>query len=199
MGDSLTYGMSPNRLEKQIDNPWFNQVVNHFSALGRNYGINGSTVCNFSDTTNPMIERIQDMEPPATVVLFMGGVNDFKQGVLLGRPDSAAPSYSVELRESLRRLKLKYPQAVIFLMTSLNHTRIHPHGENFQDWVMMQKHIAKLERIKIIDLNQEFEIDISSAEDIRTFIPDGLHLSQKGANIVANIVINRIESVIEKK
>lgn len=198
MGDSLTYGMSPNRQEKQIDNPWFNQVIHHFSALGVNYGINGSTVSNLSGMTNPMIERIQDMETPANVVLFMGGVNDFKQGVLLGHPDSATPSYAEQLRESLRRLKLKYPHAVIFLMTSLNHTRMHPHGENFQDWVMVQKYIAKLEGIKIIDLNQEFAIDVTSADDIRTFIPDGLHLSQKGADMVARIIIHQIKSVFNK-
>jgi lysophospholipase L1-like esterase len=201
LGDSITFGFDPNNNGKQMSNTWVSQVGNilGFSNIN-NYGISSTTIATKTSDTNwindrkPMALRYINMVD-ADVIGCLGGINDFCLGVPLGTFDSRdTNTFYGALHILYKGLVEKYPTKKIFIMTCLYYIGANPNGVTLDQWTEAQRQVANYYSIPLLDL---FKYSgISARVTNQTFlIPDGLHPSQDGANILAKKIANFIRTL----
>ena len=88
LGDSLFYG---NKLGNEAT--WINKLGKKHNMTVYNYGINGNTVAMQEDEpkTPPMCVRYADMADGADYVVVLGGANDKRLHVPIGKDDDTDP------------------------------------------------------------------------------------------------------------
>lgn len=93
LGDSITFGFIPRNY------PGHPGQLESYAALTakmldmefENYGISDSTIANKPENT-PMCFRYAEMPDNADVITVMGGTNDVRQGIPLGKMEDREPS-----------------------------------------------------------------------------------------------------------
>ncbi|MCU5094990.1 SGNH/GDSL hydrolase family protein [Bacillus wiedmannii] len=201
LGDSITYGYDPNNGGAQMLHPWPKKVGEKlgFSTV-RNYGISGTTIAtktsdpNWNTARKPMVLRYQDMVD-ADVISCLGGINDFWLGVPLGTFDSRdTDTFYGALHTLYKGLAEKYPTKKLFVMTCLYYKGTNPNGVALDQWIEAQRQVATYYSIPLFDLYKysglSWRIEVQ-----KPLIPDGLHPSQSGADIIAGKIANFIKTL----
>ena len=118
IGDSLFHG---NKLGNEAT--WINKLGKKHGMTVYNHGINGNTVAkqNAETAVPPMCERYATMEDGADYVVVLGGANDKRLDVPIGKDDDTDPyTFKGALNILILGLTEKYPKARILFMTNYN-------------------------------------------------------------------------------
>ena len=118
LGDSLFYG---NKLGNEAT--WINKLGKKHNMTVYNYGINGNTVAVQDDEpkTPPMCVRYADMADGADYVVVLGGANDKRLNVPIGKDDDTDPhTFKGALNVLILGITAKYPRAKVLFMTNYN-------------------------------------------------------------------------------
>lgn len=201
LGDSITFGYNPENNGEQMSNPWVNQVG---SSLGfetiNNYGVSSSTIStkasdpDWDVKRNPMVNRVAGMDESLDLIGVLGGINDFWLNVPLGKfEDRTSETFYGALHILYSSLAGKYAGKRLFIITCLDSSVKNPSGVSLSDWVKAQRDVATYYSIPIFDLNTESGIS-TKIEAQKNLIPDGLHPSQQGADIIGGKITAFIKS-----
>lgn len=204
LGDSITFGYNPENNGEQMSNPWVNQVG---SSLGfetiNNYGVSSSTIAtkasdpDWDGKRNPMVNRVAGMDESLDLIGVLGGINDFWLDVPLGKfEDRISETFYGALHILYSSLADKYAGKRLFIMTCLDASVKNPSGVGLSDWVKAQREVAAYYSIPIFDLNTESGIS-TKIEAQKNLIPDGLHPSQKGADLISKRIRAFIKNVFD--
>jgi hypothetical protein len=118
LGDSLFYG---NKLGNEAT--WINKLGKKHNMTVYNYGINGNTVAMQEDEPKPppMCVRYADMADGADYVVVLGGANDKRLHVPIGKDDDTGPhTFKGALNVLILGITQKYPRAKVLFMTNYN-------------------------------------------------------------------------------
>lgn len=204
LGDSITFGYNPENNGEQMSNPWVNQVG---SSLGfetiNNYGVSSSTIAtkasdpDWDGKRNPMVNRVAGMDESLDLIGVLGGINDFWLNVPLGKfEDRTSETFYGALHILYSSLAGKYAGKKLFIITCLDSSVKNPSGVALSDWVKAQREVAAYYSIPIFDLNTESGIS-TKIEAQKNLIPDGLHPSQKGADLISKRIRAFIKNVFD--
>ena len=118
LGDSLFHG---NKLGNEAT--WINKLGKKHNMTVYNYGVNGNTVAVQDDETKtpPMCVRYADMADGADYVVVLGGANDKRLHVPIGKDDDTDPhTFKGALNVLILGISEKYPRAKVLFMTNYN-------------------------------------------------------------------------------
>lgn len=198
LGDSITYGINTAR-------PYVSDLSTVTGAdQCRNYGVPSSTIAKRPnddiswDTAVPFIERYDQMDQDADVILIFGGVNDWVTGRKLGTKDSSdITTFYGSLNKMLDGLRKKYVGATIVLATPLKTDftkRVANLGKEdgtnsigllLDNYVAVEKEIAQKYAIPVLDLFNQMFYPFDSAFEER-YMTDSLHPTREGHIMLAN-------------
>lgn len=200
LGDSITEGVGTSG-----DGYRFVDVfARKTGALIRNHGVGGTRIARqlTSDSTpvsdRNFVDRADDVDPEADVIVVFGGTNDFGTGSApFGEfEDKEAGTFCGSLRVLLEKLMTAHPYATIVLMTPL-HRRTEKATTNgiglpcrpLAEYVEMEKRIAAEYSIPVLDLWRVSGLQPLVAASGKAFFADGLHPNNRGAERIADRLI----------
>lgn len=206
LGDSITEGVGASCVE--------NGYVSVFGKISgadvRNYGISGTRIARKKHPSkNPrcdldFVQRVDDMEAEADVVVAFGGSNDYGSGdAPLGDFESRdVYTFYGAMHILCQKLINKYPKAIIMFITPL-HRRNERSGLNemgtksaapLSGYVDIIKETARYYSLPVLDLyavsGLQPEVDIIR----KLYMPDGLHPNDAGAKIIAERIMGFLKS-----
>lgn len=224
LGDSVTYGFIPRNTvgyPGQLDS-FAKLTADYFGMTFENHGVSGSTVA-FVEDASPMCQRVGLMPDDADVVVFMGGTNDFRKGVVLGTMDDrGSDTFYGALHMVMSALYEKYivSQSVESAMNTkvvvctpiklLDNYYADRQGEgilaNLSPWVAAIKEVANYYSLPVLDfynlsmINPHLNRTVKGTETGYTgyynpHITDGTHPTQEGARLMANALISFLKSI----
>ena len=116
LGDSLIYGCWLGNKAT-----WVNKLGVKHNMTVYNHGVNSNTLAkqDAETATPPMCERYAQMEDGADYVVVLGGANDRRLNVPIGKTDSRDPyCFKGAVNVLIDGLTTKYPRAKILFMTN---------------------------------------------------------------------------------
>ena len=196
LGDSITEGVGVSSKEKRY--------TDVFKALSGaevyNYGISGTRIARQKSPSAQasfdycFLDRVQTMEESADVVVVFGGTNDFGHGdASFGSfSDRDEHTYYGALHSLINRLVEKYPEATIVFLTPLHRTgedslinEIGLGRRTLKEYVKALVSVCEYYSIPVLDLYSVSGLQPQIEIIKKLYMPDGLHPSDKGAEIIA--------------
>lgn len=203
IGDSITEGVGVS-CEENI----FINVVGRKESLAkvRNYGISGTRIApQADDPGRSYVERFENMDDDADIVVVFGGTNDYGHGAaLLGTSTDRTPETFYGACHTLfSGLIKKYPLATIVVMTPVqrdsdpDYARIDPSRYNatLLDFVNILKEVAMFYAIPVLDMYAMSGIHPQIKCNRENYCPDGLHPNDKGHEMMASRLAGFLKSL----
>lgn len=181
-----------------------------------NYGISGSTIATRANLTgidiNPMVDRYENMDNDANIVVIFGGTNDYGRGLQAGVDGSGSASHQSALGTfdsrdkttfygALHTLYLglinKYPNALIVGVTPLHRymeNTLNTKGLALKPYVNAVREVAGFYSIPLLDLYANGSVFPDSTVQKTNWMPDGLH---PNSNYHSKIIAPRLGSFIK--
>ncbi len=198
LGDSITEGVGTTGPEKV-----YHQLIKEKYGMecAYNYGVGGTRIARHNvptmratiyDLTFEL--RAETMCRDVDAVVVFGGTNDYGHGdAHFGEIDSEdIYTFCGGVNSLISKLKRDFPKAEIVFMTPLhrlNETNPSlPDSKTLSEYVEAMREICKKRDIKMIDL---FEINPIDPEDTE-LVPDGLHPSDAGHVVLAEVVAREL-------
>lgn len=224
LGDSITYGFVPRNTEGYPGqlNSFAKLTADYYGMSFENHGINGSTVAEV-DGADPMCSRVENMPSDADVVIFMGGTNDIRKGIPLGKlEDRVGTTFYGALHVVMSSLYRKYiveqdfskaKKTKIVVCTPLKMLDNHyadKDGEGvlvaMSPWIDAIKEVASYYSLPVLDfynlsmINPHLNRTVKGTVEEYTgyynpHITDGTHPTQEGAQIMANALISFLKCI----
>ncbi len=198
LGDSITEGCG-------TSNPAEKGYVTVFGKISGaevfNYGVSGTRIARqqkpsenaqFDDDYNMRADR---MPKEADLVVVFGGTNDFGHGdAPFGQFfDRTENTFLGALHVLFNKLVTKYPYAKIAVITPLHRTSedvtINEIGlpcKPLKDYVAAIKEVAEYYSLPVLDLWGESGLQPKVDVIKELYMPDGLHPSDAGAEVIAH-------------
>lgn len=197
LGDSITEGCGTTAPEKN-----FHYLIEQKYGLkiARNYGVSGTRI---AVQTEPSLNTKYDltfelrsttMDKNADLIVIFGGTNDYGHGdAQLGDINSRdRHTFCGALNCLIETLKADFPKSKLVFMTPLhreNETIPCADGKKtLPEYVDAMREIFKSHNVAVIDLFKIDPIDVNDKE----LLPDGLHPSDKGHEILAELVATKL-------
>lgn len=199
VGDSITEGCGTTEYAKS-----YPAVLEKLSgATIYNYGIGGTRYAyqreeyqeNFSESFSERIHRIK--EDPDLILIF-GGTNDFGHGdAPFGCFEDRTPhTYCGACHYIYSYLLEKYPNARIVVLTPLHRVSENNRVKEIRNiptfpleaYVKAQIEIARYYSLPVIDLFSISGMQPAIKSIREKYMPDGLHPSNEGARVLAEII-----------
>ncbi len=197
LGDSITEGVGASSAD-----------TNYVSVFGKisgadvtNYGLGGTRIARqtgksvWEQCDRDFLERADEMEPNADIVVVFGGTNDFGHGDAKIGDFSSRNVYTFygAMHCLCEKLINKYPDAVIVFMTPLHRVTENdemkeigiPNEVPLSGYVSIIKEVAGYYGLPVLDLFNMSGIQPSVEIIKQKYMPDGLHPSDKGARRIA--------------
>ncbi len=200
LGDSITEGHGATCRE----NCFVSVFGKKTGARVRNYGIGGTRIARqrekdeFEERGN-FCDRMRGMEDADVMVVF-GGTNDFghgdaPMGVFSDRTDD---TFYGACHTCFSYLAEKYAGKPLFIITPLH--RIGELDKNRNgllliDYVSAIKEVAAYYSVPVLDLYSEYGINPVIDSLRERFMPDALHPSDLGHELLANKIISYIKNI----
>lgn len=207
LGDSITEGVGTT----DPKNRYFEVIARKTGAICKGYGISGMRIAKNRTPSGPesfdmwFNYRVKDMDKDADVVVVFGGTNDYGHGdAPLGTIDDfTEDTFYGALNVLYKNLIETYPTSRIIVITPthrLNENEIcNERGirnvANLLGYVNIIKEVAGKYSLPIIDFYGELGITPQNEQQRKLYMPDGLHLSDKGNEKMADFFISKIESL----
>ena len=205
LGDSITEGTGASCVENR-----YTDVFGRISgAKVYNYGIGGTRIAPQHAKTADRFDldfilRADEIEKDADVIVVFGGTNDFGHGdAPFGElTDTTADTFCGALRVLYEKLLNLNPSAQIVVLTPLHrmseNVTVNERGKECKPlkcYVDAIKTVAEYYSLPVLDLwsvsGLQPHVDIIR----ETFMPDGLHPSDKGHAILARKILNFIKTL----
>lgn len=197
LGDSITQGLGASTYDKSFV-PMFAELS---ETEVKNYGVCGTRIARqrikfgCDQWNRDFLERADEMEPDADVVIVFGGTNDFGHGdAKIGDFNSKSEyTFYGAMHCLCEKLLNKYPDAEIVFITPLHRLGEEtPLKENgianevlLSGYVSIIKEVAGYYGLPVLDLFSISGIQPSVEIIKKEYMPDGLHPSDKGARRIA--------------
>ncbi len=198
LGDSITEGVgttAPDKVYHQLIKEKFGMECAY------NYGVSGTRIARQSKPTVDALMfdlafgiRAEVMCRDVDAVVVFGGTNDYGHGdAHFGEIDSEDEwTFCGAVNALISKLKRDFPDAEIVFMTPLHrHDETIPTNPDFKilsDYADAMREICGKRGVKVIDLFEINPIDPKDAE----LEPDGLHPSDKGHVVLAEVVAREL-------
>lgn len=206
LGDSITWGACANCVDKR----YVNRIAAMTGAICNNYGISGTRIALQQQPSNDpsfdqdFCSRVEKMDPNADIVVVFGGTNDFGHGdAPFGTDkDETADTFCGALHVLYQRLKNRYPDAWIVVLTPLHRVgedNIYGDGSKkvptrpLKDYVEQIRKTATHYGFPVLDLYQVTELDPNKETIHRDLMPDGLHPNAEGHAILAEKIADYLQ------
>lgn len=210
LGDSIT---AASNLESEEGYQQYSYPARLKELLGAeevyNLGVGGSSIGRY--WSDPYVERYREIPEDTDVIIVMGGTNDgfcVSDKEFGNLDDRAQRTFCGDLDELMRGLREHYPNAEIFFATPLPNV--------LQDYLMSEREyllpqqrfvetittLAQEYDYEVIDLYNSNILDSHDANVVAEYIPDGVHGSHAGYQVMAEhfaaqIIEHYDESTVE--
>lgn len=207
LGDSITEGVGTTAPEFR----YVDRIAKQAGAVCLNYGISGTR---FAKQTKPSDEptfdldfckRALEMDKDADIVIVFGGTNDFGHGdAPFGTfADRTPDTFCGACHTLCRELLETYPDSEIAFISPLHRdNEDSPVGDNkpapvgtLKDYIDAMRQILAYYSIPVIDLYAESKLQPHVAIIKEKFMPDGLHPSDAGNEILAKKIIAYLKAL----
>ena len=205
LGDSITEGVGVSSIEKRFPDVFGRKT----GALVRNYGISGSRIARqkrneLHQDRQSYVERYDQMDKDADLIVVFGGTNDFGHGdSTFGQfDDTDEYTFCGAMNSLLSGLIAAYPAARIVIMTPM-----HRLSENvtvneiglpcrpLAEYVAMEKRIAEKYSVPVLDLWGCSGMQPCIPAQKELYVPDGLHPNDRGAERIADMLIRFVRDL----
>lgn len=206
LGDSITEGCGASENSKC----YVSQVAAKSGAICRNYGIGGTRIARQQIPTEPRWDmyfgsRVEEMESDADIVCVFGGTNDFGHGdAPIGKfSDRTDDTYYGAWHNLCISLITKYPTAKIAIFTPLHRCNEEdPSGSGkkvptlpLKGYIDIVREIAEYYSLPLLDLFSMSGLQPKIPVIKEMYMPDGLHPSDAGHEILANKIISFLKNL----
>ena len=193
LGDSITAATNLENEENYLQYSYPQKLQELLGAEEVfNLGIGGSSIGRY--WSDAFVDRYTEIPEDTDIIIVMGGTNDgfcASDDEFGSLEEREYRTFCGDLDELMRGLREKYPDAVIFFATPLPNV--------LQDCLMSEreyllpqkkfvdamKALAKEYGIEVIDLYNSNILDSHDANVIAEYMPDGVHGSQEGYQVLA--------------
>lgn len=193
LGDSIT---AASNLEKEENYQQYSYPARLKELLGAeevyNLGIGGSSIGRY--WSEPYVERYQEIPEDTDVIIVMGGTNDgfcVSDQEFGNLEERAYRTFCGDLDELMRGLHENYPDAEIFFATPLPNV-LQDYLMTERDYLLPQQQfadtiltLAREYDYEVIDLYNSNILDSHDANVVAEYIPDGVHGSHAGYQVMA--------------
>lgn len=180
LGDSITYGYAPKSGGEQMEQPFPAQLKKYLGLKKvRNYGVSGATLSVNTADRVILSQSYKEMDNDAQIITVMGGSNDFERGLPLGNVNDTQNTTVYGALDVLARgLKIKYPNAFIFFMTTFQVgdylPAVNSAGYTLEDVADAVIEVCAKYDIPVLDMYREGKFEL----EMNTESSDGSHPSQ---------------------
>lgn len=207
LGDSITQGVGTS----SIEHVFWNVIARRTGAECHGYGVSGTRI---APQRTPTVERpwedeyfalrAKTMVPGADVVVVFGGTNDFGHGdAAFGKlTDRTNDTFCGAFHLLLQQLIGQYPDAALVVMTPMHRLSEDEDVYNEQGvrrcgklvrYVDAIKEIAGFYGVACVDLFRQCPIQPKVDSVRQTYMPDGLHPSDAGNELIAECLLRTLE------
>lgn len=210
LGDSITEGCGVvNVAENRYDH-----VMAKKCGLKAvyNYGIGGTRIAHQSVASEmPRFDmnfcgRAYDLNPDADIIVVYGGTNDYGHGdAPFGTEEDKTPDTFCGAVDFLMNLLLEqYAGKTVVFMTPSRRTgdtkpscekKPNAEARPLKDYVELIKKKGQKYNIPVLDLYENLGVDPNCETDREKYTADGLHLNDEGHKVLADCLIQFLESL----
>ena len=206
LGDSITEGAGASGPEHFFVTVFGKKT----GSVARNYGIGGTRIARKKAASANarwdlcFLDRVEQMDPDADIVVIFGGTNDFGHGdAPLGTlSDTDEYTFCGAMKSLLERVINRYPDAAVVVMTPMhrlseasNVNEIGLPTAPLSEFVRMEKEIAALYSVPVLDLWGVSGIQPCIPVMKERYTADGLHPNDRGAERVADRLIGFLKTL----
>lgn len=207
LGDSITEGHGAS----DVSHCFVSLIAEKEKADCVNYGIGGTRIARQSKPSeNPVwdqdyLSRVDAMDKEADLVVVFGGTNDFGHGdAPLGTfEDRTEYSFYGALHLLYTSLIEKYPSIPIVVLTPLHRlNEDNPRGDGYKEptaelkvYVNIIREVAEYYSLPVLDLYAVSGLQPKVPVIQETYMPDGLHPSDAGYEILAHKITQFIKTL----
>ena len=177
------------KLRKIVEQRFTTLLEANLKIKALNFGISGSRIAKIdSDEKECFIDRIHRLQKSANFTFIFGGINDFKNGTILGDKNSEEIStFYGALKFLISELLKTFSNDKLCFILPLPTRRKSPINESLISYCNIIKELCTENSIDFLDLSNEF--------NKKELLADGLHPNEKGHELLAK----EIEKYIIKK
>lgn len=207
LGDSITYGLGTSSYDKSFV-PMFAELS---GAEVKNYSVCGTRIAKqrvkfgCEQWNRDFLERADEMEPNADIIVVFGGTNDFGHGDAKIGDFSSRSEYTFcgAMHCLCQKLLNSYSNAEIIFITPLHRCgEDTPVKENglpnevpLSGYVSVIKEVAGYYGLPVLDLFNISGIQPNVEIIKKEYMPDGLHPSDKGVRRIAERLYNFLRAL----
>ena len=204
LGDSITEGWGASKPKRN-----FVSVLEKISKAKKvnNYGIGGTRIamktnidsdCRYD--TLDFVSRFIDMDRNADITIVFGGTNDFGHGdAKIGTFDSRDPHtfYGAchTLFCGLSEMFIGKPVVIMTPLHRENENVRDMNGHVLSDYVKVIREVAEYYSLPVLDMYKMSGIQPEIPVVKQKLMPDGLHPNDEGHRIIAEKVMNFLQSL----
>ena len=208
LGDSITEGHGASDVSKCF----VSLIAEHEKADCVNYGIGGTRIARQTKASDEArwdrdyLSRVPEMDEDADVVVVFGGTNDFGHGdAMLGTFEDRTPyTFYGALHLLYISLIEKYPKSDIVVLTPLHRlNEDNPRGDGYKEvptaelkvYVNIIREVAEYYSLPVLDLYAASGLQPKVPVIQEMYMPDGLHPSDAGYEILANKIAQFLKTL----
>ncbi len=147
------------------------------------------------------LERDVLSKKPDIVVIYIG-INDVWHSILPGHTGTSAEDFEAGLHRIIKQLKAINASIVLCTPSVVGekNDNSNPLDEKLDQYAEISRNVANKEKLILIDLRKEFKSYLTEnnptnvEKGILTY--DGVHLSDKGNEFVADVMLKRLVDII---
>lgn len=154
----------------------------------RNYGIGGSRISSHVTNLNGIVDRFNNMDNDADLIIIAGGTNDFGGDVQLGDLSDLTDNtkFKPALYNVLKGIQDKYPGKELYYITPAHRKDGKPDnaannvGLTLKDYVEACYEVCELLSVPVIDMWKELGFSPFNDTMKKKYMTDGLHPTIEG-------------------
>lgn len=208
LGDSITEGGAASCRENR-----YTEVIEREAGIVmRNYGLSGTRFAKQhtpSDVPSFDLDfptRAREMDRDADAIVIFGGTNDFGHGdAELGTPaDRTYETFYGACHQLFGYVRATWPRAKILVLTPLHRlNEDDPRGDGnkphdvgtLKDYVEIIRQVAEFYSLPVLDLYKNSGLTPRVPVIREMFMPDGLHPSNEGHRMIAEMIIKALQAL----
>ena len=190
IGDSIIKGENSDDSYKRMKNDNVASILMEefgFKEV-RNYGIGGCRMASHVTNQGGIVDRFNNMNNDADLIIVAGGTNDFGSNIELGSLSDLTDNtkFKPALYNTLKGVQNKYPGKEIYYITPAHRKDSKPDnvansvGLTLKDYVEAAYEICELLSVPIIDMWKELGFSPFNDAMKNTYMKDGLHPTIEG-------------------
>ena len=190
IGDSIIKGENSDDSYKRMKNDNVASILMEefgFKEV-RNYGIGGCRMASHVTNQGGIVDRFNNMNNDADLIIVAGGTNDFGSNIELGSLSDLTDNtkFKPALYNTLKGVQNKYPGKEIYYITPAHRKDSKPDnvansvGLTLKDYVEAAYEICELLSVPVIDMWKELGFSPFNDTMKNTYMKDGLHPTIEG-------------------